>query len=452
MKKFISLVILFALIGAGLYIWKSPTFSRIAPKIVVKTNGYWNLKDKLEIDISDKVGVKFYQVILINNGVSKVLVQKKLSDKNTNIKIDVKLPPFYQIKGDNISLKIVAVDNSKWNYFAGNETTKMINIKIDTTVPMVEVIGNNYAMRRGGSGIAIVRVDDKNLKNAYIKITNTSNSSDFKIFKLTPFYKKSYYISLLAWPYKYQGFSADVVAVDMANNKAQAHIPIRWILPHYPKVKIKISDNFVRSVVVPLLKKMGLKVYNDPVKNFQEINEKLRAMDESELNKVTNVILEKKVNNFNILPLHPLKGASKEASYGEQRSYYYKNQKISFAIHKGIDLASYRHAKIYASNSGKVLKEWFNGIYGNTLALYHSLGFVTTYSHCSMFNVAQGANVQKGMIIAHTGATGAVFGDHLHFGVYIQGIPVWPLEWMDPHWIKNNITGIIIKSKRLIDR
>jgi len=45
-----------------------------------------------------------------------------------------------------------------------------------------------------------------------------------------------------------------------------------------------------------------------------------------------------------------------------------------------------------------------------------------------------------------------VFGDHLHFGMYVQGIPVEPLEWMDSHWIRDNITNVIIKAKRIINR
>ena len=53
--------------------------------------------------------------------------------------------------------------------------------------------------------------------------------------------------------------------------------------------------------------------------------------------------------------------------------------------------------------------------------------------------------------IANTGATGAVMGDHLHFGMLVQGIEVNPLEWMDKNWIKNNITKIINSAKKTID-
>ena len=49
--------------------------------------------------------------------------------------------------------------------------------------------------------------------------------------------------------------------------------------------------------------------------------------------------------------------------------------------------------------------------------------------------------IQKGAIIAKTGSTGLAFGDHLHFGILVGGVEVTPLEWLDPKWIKDNITG-----------
>ena len=33
-----------------------------------------------------------------------------------------------------------------------------------------------------------------------------------------------------------------------------------------------------------------------------------------------------------------------------------------------------------------------------------------------------------------------MFGDHLHFGVLVQGIEVNPNEWLDSNWIKLNLT------------
>ena len=451
MKKFILFLFLIIIIGIPAYIYTSSTFERIPPKVEIDHSEYWNLRDKLQVNISDNTGIKYYRIVMINDSKSKVLKEKTLQHPIKTINYDIKLPEFYQAKGD-ITIKVVAVDDSKWHYFAGNEVKKSFTFKVDTISPVAEVINNNYAMKRGGSGIAIVKVFDKHLKSAYIKISERDNPNVFKKFKLTPFYKQNYYISLLAWPYNYKTFSADLIVTDEAGNISQAHIPIRWRKSKYSKPKIKITDNFVKTIDVPLLQKAGLNIPSNLADIFNMANETLRKINETHLYKITDVVLDKKVDSLNIKPFRPMKGYTKEASYGEMRSYYLDGKKISFAIHKGVDLASYRNAKIYASNIGKVIFEGFVGIYGNTLAVYHKLGLVSTYSHCSSFDVGMGQQVYRGEVIAHTGSTGAVFGDHLHFGTYVQGIPVEPLEWMDSHWIRDNITSIIIKAKRMINR
>jgi len=454
MKKIIGFLFVLLLLGVPGYIYFSPAFEKTPPKITINHGDYWNLRDKFEINIDDKSGIKYYKVVLINDNKSKLLATKEFlpSDVKHNITVDIKLPEFYQVKGNSLTLKVEAVDNSKWNYFAGNEAKKEFNVKIDTTPPTTEVINNNYAMRRGGSGVAIVKVSDKHLKEAYIKISNRDNPKEFYKFKLTPFYKKDYYISLLAWPYKFTSFSANLIAKDVAGNISMTHIPIRWILPKFKRPKIHISENFIKNVDIPLLQKMNMSVPSNLAEVFQIVNEKVRKMNENEIYKLTNVILDNKIDSFYIRPFHPMKDAAKEAGYGEQRSYIFNHQVISHAIHKGVDLASFKHARIYATNPGKVIFEKWLGIYGNTIALYHKLGLVSTYSHCSGFDVANGAQISRGTIIANSGSTGAVFGDHLHFGTYIQGIPVTPIEWMDAHWIKDDITNIILKAKRIINR
>jgi murein DD-endopeptidase MepM/ murein hydrolase activator NlpD len=42
-------------------------------------------------------------------------------------------------------------------------------------------------------------------------------------------------------------------------------------------------------------------------------------------------------------------------------------------------------------------------------------------------------------VIGRTGETGLAGGDHLHYGVYIQGVAVDPVEWWDKGWITDNI-------------
>jgi murein DD-endopeptidase MepM/ murein hydrolase activator NlpD len=47
--------------------------------------------------------------------------------------------------------------------------------------------------------------------------------------------------------------------------------------------------------------------------------------------------------------------------------------------------------------------------------------------------------VTRGQILGRTGDTGLAGGDHLHFAILLQGLPVSPIEWWDAHWLKDRI-------------
>ena len=443
MKKLwiLLLVVILGIIG---YVYFSPSFERVKPTIKIYTNGYTNFQKPIKIEIKDQSGIRSYQVIAKGNGFEEVIAKSANPDLGKDVILNVKLP---KIDTKNIQLSVIATDKSDWHFFRGNMAKKSVVLTVDTTPPNAVIINNSYAIGRGGSAAVVAQVRDKNLKNAYILVDNKYK------FKLIPFVKKGYYVALIAWPFNENSFDANLVAVDYAGNKSIAHIPLYWRTGGIYKLKnkkITISDNFIQNVAKNVLIKMGMKVPNDPVEIFKMENETLRKIDEKNISEITSKIYENKVNDFYIRRFNPLPGSAKEAGFMELRHYYYKGKIISTAIHKGIDIAKIEHAKVYASNPGRVVAEKYEGIYGNTLFLYHGLGLYSTYSHLSQFLVKPDEKVHSGEVIAKTGSTGGVFGDHLHFGVYIQGIPVQPLEWMDSHWIKLNILNVIYDAKRTI--
>ena len=61
-------------------------------------------------------------------------------------------------------------------------------------------------------------------------------------------------------------------------------------------------------------------------------------------------------------------------------------------------------------------------------------------------------DVKRGEVIAQTGSSGLAFGDHLHFGIFVQGVAVTPLEWLSKNWIKRNILDIMRDAKKIINR
>ena len=79
------------------------------------------------------------------------------------------------------------------------------------------------------------------------------------------------------------------------------------------------------------------------------------------------------------------------------------------------------------------------GIYGNTVILDHGLGLFTLYSHLSSIDVKVGDPIKQLQIVGKTGETGLAAGDHLHYGVYLNGVSILPVEWWDQKWINDNI-------------
>jgi len=441
MKK-LWILILLLIVGAAGFIYFSPMFEKTSPTIKIESDGFTNLKKPLKVVLSDASGIKYYRVTMIAGGQVSELATLTDPSMGKEVVLNIKLP---KTNANEIKINIVAVDNSKWHFFAGNEASKSITLQVDTVAPLTEIINNSYAIGNGGSAAAVVKVSDKNLKDKYILVNGKYR------FELTPFVKENYYVALIAWPVKEKTFDAELVAEDMAGNVVKEHIPYYWRKYRYPKAKIKISDKFINTIGKKVLEKMDLSILNVPVEIFKKVNETVRAINEKEIYNITSKIYEDKVASFSIARFNPLPGSAVRAYFGEQRSYYYKGEKISTAIHKGIDLAKIKRAKIYSSNYGKVVAAKYIGIYGNTLIIYHKLGLYTLYGHTSVFKVKVGDNVRRGEVIARTGSTGAVFGDHLHFGIYVQGYAVNSFEWMDSKWIKLNITNVINGAKRLIN-
>ncbi|PNV84299.1 MAG: peptidase M23 [Sulfurimonas sp.] len=423
-------------------------FEREAPVISMQNSGYWNLKTPLDMTIDDVTGLKSYKVTLVTKSQESVLYHEQFLTPKQSLNVKIEPPKSaYAMSEDEIKIVVEASDASKWNFLNGNSAISEFKLKIDKKRPLLNTIANSYKIKKGGAALVIFNAEDENLKELYIQ-TNFD-----KKFLAQPFYKKGYYISLLAWPVTESTFKATIFAKDSADNISRVNVPLFLKEANYKVSNIKISDNFLKGKIAELAEEFKeTQGVSDSIKQFKIINEDVRVKNEDLIHEITSKVSDEMIDDFKINKMYPLKNAAVVAHFGDHRLYSYNEEKISESYHLGLDLASNAMAEIKPQNGGDVVFSGYNGLYGNMPIVSHGLGLYTLYGHCSSVSVNVDEKINRGSHIANTGKSGYAMGDHLHFGILIQGIEVRPAEWMDDTWIKLNVNDVIDSAKSIIDK
>lgn len=98
--------------------------------------------------------------------------------------------------------------------------------------------------------------------------------------------------------------------------------------------------------------------------------------------------------------------------------------------HKGIDIGASYGADIVAAADGTVVFSGYSNTGGNYVMIDHGGSLYTVYMHASSLCVEKGATVTRGQVIAKVGSTGISTGNHLHFGVSLNGSYVSPWNYL----------------------
>ncbi|RUM44123.1 MAG: M23 family peptidase [Hydrogenimonas sp.] len=442
------LAIFLIIIGGAIYLANSPMFERNAPTIEVADRLYWNLKKPINVVLKDDSGIRHYRVILNDGKSDFVVAESEFESPMKSVEVPVSLPRAgWDRRATHAMMRVETTDASRWNLFKGNHATKTVQLTIDAVKPSAYILANSYKITQGGSALVVFSAKDEHLKDVVIH-TNFG-----KTFKAEPFYKPGYYAALIAWPVTESTFRAWVEATDLANNVTKVHIPLYLKNYRYRRSNITLKDRFLQGKIADLASQFDETAnISDPLERFKIINEEIRAKNEALIHKLSENVSDQLIHSWSVKPFYPLKNGKKVASFGDHRFYYYDGKHVSESYHLGLDLASVKMAQVRSSNPGRVVFAGDNGIYGNMPLIDHGLGLYTLYGHCSTLYVAEGDTVMKKEVIAKTGRTGLALGDHLHFGVLVQGVEVRPIEWMDAHWIKDNITNVFEMARRMIDR
>ena len=427
----VLVVVAAALIAGG---WTlRPRFESAAPQVVLAPDTDALGLAPLEITVSDQgAGLKSLSVVLVADGKETSLASEQFAQPAPEKKVSVALAKVPGIKEGPATLRVVARDASLANFFKGNETVVQKQIAIDITPPDLQLIADDRYVNFGGVG-AIVYTASADTAKSGVKI----GEYFFPGFKGAVKDKPDSYFALFAHPYNAApNLRATLVATDKAGNSREMPLVYELKDVRYRKSTIALSDNFLQSKVVPLVTDVATRQAS--VKEiFVAVNKKLRKENEDKIIAITSKpspsILWKGA-------FTQLSNSKVEANFADQRTYTYNGEPVDTAYHLGYDLSVTKQYPIEAANSGTVAFTGNLGIYGNTVILDHGLGLFTLYGHMSSIGVKPGDSVQAKQVLGRSGETGLAAGDHLHYGVYLDGLAVLPVEWWDQKWIDDNIT------------
>lgn len=117
--------------------------------------------------------------------------------------------------------------------------------------------------------------------------------------------------------------------------------------------------------------------------------------------------------------------------------YGYRSAPVKGAstFHQGIDIGvgnlTREKRKVVAALAGTVIETGYSKSGGNYIYIDHGNGVMTKYLHAYKIYVKAGQKVERGEEIMEAGNTGYSSGPHLHFGVWVNGVSVDPLLYID---------------------
>ena len=153
--------------------------------------------------------------------------------------------------------------------------------------------------------------------------------------------------------------------------------------------------------------------------NFIE-NQKL-SLDKSNL--VNRTLNLSKIKNYKIL--WPVESEIITSQFGDRYHPVLKQMKF----HRGVDIGAKKGETVKASFNGIVTFAGEKGEYGYMVELERDDGLKVRYAHLDKIEVVTNQLVSEGEKIGEVGSTGMTTGDHLHFEIIIESVPVDPMRF-----------------------
>jgi len=432
MKAIVVLVILAVILGVAALGVTHARWEGIPPQITFNHDfKALGRSPAVTVKVDDEgTGLRHVAIHLKQKDQDVVLADDSLNkEKSRTYDVGKLIAEKYKIEDGPATLTIRATDDSLRNLFRGNLTETSKDFTFNTKPPEVEVMEGQHYINQGGSECVVYRVSG-NVEASGVQV----GQQFFPGYKLD----KNLHFALFALEYDLPADTPmEVVARDAAGNEATARFWHKVFPKKFRSRNIPLEDSFVQKVVPEIMSHTtSVKDQGDPVKNFVEINSNLRRRIHERIAQLSKNSADEFLWHG---PFLQLSNSKVESYFADRRTYVYNGKRVDQQDHVGFDLSVVQHYPIEAANDGKVIIAEYFGIYGNAVLIDHGTGLISLYGHMSEINVKPGQMVKKQEVLGKSGATGLAAGDHLHFGLFLQGVPVNPTEWWDEKWITDHV-------------
>ncbi len=310
----------------------------------------------------------------------------------------------------------------------GNPKLLNLNLSLDTRAPGISILSQFHHLNQGGAGVVAFRASEP-LRMSGVRVGE-------KWFRAYPAGAENGWFALFAVPHDASAqIPIHLEAEDLAGNLAKTQFKYNLKPKRFRQDSIRLSEEFLERVL-PYFAERDPALKGEPQEMFLRVNRELRKANEQTIQEICKRSAPEPLWSG---PFLRMANAKAMAGFADRRTYIWKEKAIDEQVHLGVDLASLVRSPVEAANRGRVVFAGELGIYGNTVVLDHGCGLFSMYSHLSQVSANVGQLLEKGEKLGFSGSTGLAGGDHLHFSILVGGTYVNPIEWWDPHWLKDNV-------------
>jgi murein DD-endopeptidase MepM/ murein hydrolase activator NlpD len=369
---------------------------------------------------------------VVQGGVAHTVLTEDLSAAATS---EARRP--LTLEADAIGLKegpaelLIFARDSLWRPRPDRGPRLVQRLTVDLTPPTLELRAATGYLKHAGAGVAVYRTTGAARSGVQVGTTFFPGVAGLAA-------DPAIFVAFFAIPYDGAAVPPSAVAEDEAGNQRVLGIPVTFLPARFPKDTIRLTEAFLRRKVPELAPQTpGTAPLDQLVTAFLQVNREGRKEAEAKIRAITQA--ETAAKPLWTGPFHQQPNTKVFANFPEERTYEVEGRTVDTAWHLGIDLASSKRTPVEASNAGRVVFTGANGIYGNMIVLDHGLGLFTLYAHLSEIGVKVGQEVKVREPLGRSGETGLAGGDHIHFALLVRGVYASPLEWWDPHWLRDRV-------------